>query len=80
MVNRTQTLVLAFLLVVLVSVIAMRIGAPEVYDQAFRLPPADRLMEAIFLAAVSAFILLLAIAVLSLNPPSSGCRSVRWWK
>jgi hypothetical protein len=59
MVNRTQTLVLAFFLVVLVSVIAIRVAAPDVYDQAFRLPPGDRRLETIFLAALVAF----AIAV-----------------
>jgi hypothetical protein len=45
-------------------VIAMRVAAREVYDQPFRLPPTDRLLEAIFLAAASAFVMLLAIAVL----------------
>jgi hypothetical protein len=63
MVNRTQRLVLAFFLVVLVSVIVMRVAAPEAYDRAFRLPPADRLLETGFLAAVVALVLLLAIAV-----------------
>jgi hypothetical protein len=64
MVNRTQTLVLAVFLVVLVSVIAIRVAAPDVYDQAFRLPPGDRRWETIFLAALVAFIVLLVIAVL----------------
>jgi hypothetical protein len=63
MVNRTQTLVLAFFLVVVVSVLAIRVAAPDVYDQAFRLPPGDRRSETIFLAALVAFIVLLAIAV-----------------
>jgi hypothetical protein len=63
MVNRTQTLVLAFFLVVLVSVIAIRVAAPDVYDQAFGLAPDDRRLETIFLAALVAFIVLLAIAV-----------------
>ena len=64
MVNRTQTLVLAFFLVVLVSVMAIRVAAPDVYDQAFRLPRGDRGLETIFLAALVAFIVLLAIGVL----------------
>ena len=34
MVNRTQSLVLAFFCVVLVSVVAIRVAAPEVYDDA----------------------------------------------
>lgn len=63
MVNRTQSLVLAFFVAVLVSVIAIRVAAPDVYDQAFRLPPGDRGLETIFLAAVVALIVLLATAV-----------------
>jgi hypothetical protein len=69
MINRTQTLVLVFFVVVLVSVIAIRVAAPDVYDQAFRLPPGDRRLETIFLTALVAFIALLAIAV---------CRRWRW--
>ena len=64
MLNRTQTLVLAFFLVVVISVIAIRAAAPDVYDQAFRLPPGDRRLETIFVAALVAFIVLLAIGVL----------------
>jgi hypothetical protein len=64
MVNRTQTLVIGFFLVVLVSVLAIRFAAPEVYDQALRLPSGDRQMETTFLAALATFILLLAIGVL----------------
>jgi hypothetical protein len=64
MVNRTQTLVLAFFLVVLVSVTAIRVAAPDVYDQAFRLPSSNHRLEAIFLTALVAFIVLLATAVL----------------
>ena len=64
MLNRTQTLVLAFFLVVVISVIAIRAAAPDVYDEAFRLPPGDRRLETIFLAALVAFIVLLAIGVL----------------
>jgi hypothetical protein len=63
MINRTQALVLAFFVVVLVSVIAIRVAAPDVYDQAFRLPPGDRRLQTIFLTALVAFIALLAIAV-----------------
>jgi hypothetical protein len=64
MVNRTQTLVIGFFLVVLVSVLAIRFAAPEVYDRALRLPSGDRQMETTFLAALATFILLLAIGVL----------------
>jgi len=63
MVNRTQALVLTFFLVVLLSVIAIRVAAPDVYDQAFRLPSRDRRLETIFLTALVAFIVLLAIGV-----------------
>ena|SRR6266540_6559719 len=63
MVNRTQTLVLGFFLVVVVSVTAIRVAAPEVYDQALRLPSGDGRWETIFLAALVAFIVLLAIGV-----------------
>jgi hypothetical protein len=68
-VNRTQGLVLAFFLVVLLSVIALRLATPEVYDQAFGLPAADRLLETAFLAGVIALVLVLAVAV---------CRRWRW--
>jgi hypothetical protein len=40
MVNRTQTLVLAFFPVVLVSVMAIRAAAPDVYDEASGCHPA----------------------------------------
>jgi hypothetical protein len=64
MVTRTQTLVLAFFLVVLVSVMAIRFAAPDVYDEAFRLPPGDRRLETMFLAALVVFLVLLAVAVI----------------
>jgi len=39
MVNRTQALVLGFFLMVLASLAVILAAAPEVYDQALRLPP-----------------------------------------
>ena len=63
MVNRTQTLVLAFFVVVLVSVMAIRVAAPDVYDRAFPLPAGDRRLETIFLAELVVFLALLAVAV-----------------
>jgi hypothetical protein len=42
MVNRTQALVLGFLLVARASVLAIRIAAPEVYDLALGLPADER--------------------------------------
>ena len=38
-VNRTQALVLGFFLTVMAGLIVIRAAAPEVYDQALRLPP-----------------------------------------
>src|SRR4030095_4132774 len=62
MVNRTQGLVLSFFLVVWVSLLVIVVVAPEVYDQALRLP-GGRGVELTVLAAVSAFIGLLAVGV-----------------
>src|SRR6266704_1668986 len=56
MVNRTQALVLGFFLMVLVSVVVIRVAAPEVYDQALRLRTGERGLETVFLIALAAFI------------------------
>ena len=62
--NRTQGLVLGFLVLAWISLVAILVTAPEIYDQALRLPTGDRrLAELAFLAAVSAFIALLGIGV-----------------
>ena len=63
-VNRIQALVLGFFVVVWVSLLVILLAAPDVYDEALRLP-ADRVRPAefIFLAALSAFIALLAVGV-----------------
>jgi hypothetical protein len=64
-VNRTQALVLGFFLLLWASLVAILAAAPAVYDQALRLPPGEhRPAELAFLAALSAFIALLAIGVL----------------
>jgi hypothetical protein len=64
MVNRTQVLVLGFLLIAWASLLGILAAAPEVYHQALRLPTGDRrTAELDFLAAISAFIALLAIGV-----------------
>jgi hypothetical protein len=42
MVNRTQALVLGFFLMALASLLAILLAAPEVYDQALRLPGTGR--------------------------------------
>ena len=65
MVNRTQALVLGFFLLVWAGLVAILAAAPEVYDQALKLPHDDRRpVELAFLAALSAFIALLGLGVL----------------
>jgi hypothetical protein len=63
MVNRTQALVLGFFLVAWMSLLTILVAAPEVYDQALRLPGAGGVAEVAFLAALTGFIALLAVAV-----------------
>src|SRR6266508_3313834 len=64
MVNRTQAVVLGFFLLAWVSLLVILAAAPEVYDQALRLPTGDRrLLELGFLAALSGLIAVLAIGV-----------------
>src|SRR4029453_19678810 len=63
MVNRTQALVLGFFLMALASLLVILLAAPEVYDQALRLPGTGRATEIAFLAALTAFITLLAVGV-----------------
>jgi len=64
MVNRTQALVLGFFLMVLVSVVVIRIAAPEVYDQTLRVRSGARGLETAFLVALAGFIAVLGVAVL----------------
>jgi hypothetical protein len=65
MVNRTQALVLGFFLMVLASLAVILAAAPEIYDQALRLPSSwPRWVVFGFLAALGGFIGLLAIGVL----------------
>jgi hypothetical protein len=64
MVNRTQALVLGFFLLAWVSLLVILAAAPEVYDQARRLPTGDRRpLELALPAALSGFIALLALSV-----------------
>jgi hypothetical protein len=63
MVNRTQALVLGFLLLAWTSLLVILVAAPEVYDQALGLPTGDRTAELGFLAALTGFIALLVIGV-----------------
>jgi hypothetical protein len=64
MVNRTQALVLGFFVVALGSLLVILAVAPDVYDQALRLPDDSVAAEVAFLAALTAFIGLLAVGVL----------------
>jgi hypothetical protein len=51
-VNRTQALVLGFFLVVWVSLLLILVAAPEVFDQALRLPTDHRVVELAVLAGL----------------------------
>jgi len=65
MINRVQALVLGFLLVAWISLVAILIAAPEVYERRLRsLPGAQRTVDIVFVVALSAFIVLLSIGVL----------------
>jgi hypothetical protein len=64
-VNRTQALVLGFFLMAVASLAVIRVAAPDVYDQALRLPPSwPRWAGTVFLLALTALIALLAVGVL----------------
>jgi hypothetical protein len=64
MVNRTQALVLGFFVLAMTSLLVILAAAPEVYDQALRLPTGNRAVEIACLAALLGFITLLGIGVL----------------
>jgi hypothetical protein len=64
MVNRTQALVLGFFGVALVSLLVLLVAAPEVYDQAPRLPDSSGVAEVAFLAVLTGFLGLLTVGVL----------------
>ena len=61
-INRTQTLVLGFFVVVWVSLLAIFAVAPEVYYRAMKLSSAGAGL--LFLVGISAFIALLVVGVL----------------
>jgi hypothetical protein len=63
--SNSQLLVLGFLLLAWVSLIGILALAPEVYVVALRLPSGDKthVAEMLFLGALSAFILLIAVGV-----------------
>jgi hypothetical protein len=64
MVNRTQVLVLGFFVVALVSLLVLLVAAPDVYDQALRLPDGSGVAEVAFLAVLTGFLGLLTVGVL----------------
>lgn len=62
--NRTQGLVLGFFAAVWVALVVILIAAPEIYNQALRLPDSPRgAWAAGFLAVLSAFLLVLGVGV-----------------
>jgi hypothetical protein len=61
MVNRTQALVLGFFLLAVTSLLVILTAAPEVYDQALRLPTGNHAVEITFLAVLIGFITLLGV-------------------
>jgi hypothetical protein len=65
MINRVQALVLGFLLMAWISLVVILVAAPEVYERRLRsLPGAQRVVEIVFVVALTAFIVLLSIGVL----------------
>jgi hypothetical protein len=64
MLNRSQVLALGFFLLAWASLLVILAVAPEVFDQALRLPPGDgRLAEFAFVAVLTVFIALLCVGV-----------------
>jgi hypothetical protein len=64
MVNRTQAVVLGFFVVALGSLLVILVAAPDVYDQALRLPDGSGVAEVGLLVVLTGFIGLLAVGVL----------------
>jgi threonine/homoserine/homoserine lactone efflux protein len=65
MITRVQALVLAFFLMAWISLVAILVAAPEVYERRLRsLPGAQRIVEIVFVVALTAIIVLLSIGVL----------------
>jgi hypothetical protein len=63
--NRTQLLVLGFLVLVWIALVVILVFSPDVYAQSLRRAPGDmRTIEAVFLVALSALIALLVLGVL----------------
>jgi hypothetical protein len=63
--NRTQRLVLGFVVLALIALVTILLIAPEIYDSTLNLGPGPHLLpDLAFLIAISAFIALLAVGVL----------------
>lgn len=63
--NRTQGLVIGFFASAWVSLVAILVAAPGIYDQALRLPGSEQGPSGlIFLGAISAFLALLGVGVI----------------
>jgi hypothetical protein len=69
MVYRTQALVVGFFLLAVASLLVVLAAAPELNDQALRLPSGNRTVGVAFLAAPIAFITLLGVGVLRGSRP-----------
>jgi hypothetical protein len=64
-VNRMQSLVLGFFFVAWISLVAILVVEPGIYNSAMKLPAGQhRLADLAFLGAISAFIALLVVGVL----------------
>jgi hypothetical protein len=65
MINRVQALFLAFFLMAWISLVAILVAAPEVYERRLRsLPGAQRIVDVVFVIALTGFIAFLSIGVL----------------
>ncbi len=63
--NRTQSLVLVFFFCVWIGLVAILVFSPDVYSQTLKSAPGDvRVVEVLFLAALSTFLVLLGVGVL----------------
>jgi hypothetical protein len=64
-INRTQSLVLGFFVVVWISLVAILLVEPGIYDSAMKLPAGrHRVADLAFLGAITALITLLVVGVL----------------
>jgi len=64
-INRTQLLVLVFLLLALLSLIVILVIAPEIYDETLGLAGADkRVVRIVFVAGLFAFLMVVAAGVI----------------